>query len=107
MGESRTSILLVSLRDHEGWRPDHPVTCSGSRCTLSTVLLEQVYIAGFDCRLASDARTRRPRRAFTAIASSSPANLGVSYWEGKLIHPRSAAASGRQPKDTGSLVMLA
>jgi hypothetical protein len=30
-----TRILLVSQRPR-GWRPDHPVTCSGSCCTLST-----------------------------------------------------------------------
>jgi hypothetical protein len=30
-----TRILLVSQRPR-GWRPDHPVTCSGNRCTLPT-----------------------------------------------------------------------
>jgi hypothetical protein len=31
----KTHILPVSQRPR-GWRPDHPVTCSGDRCTLPT-----------------------------------------------------------------------
>jgi hypothetical protein len=30
--EPLNSILLVSRP--QGWRPDHPITCSGNRCTL-------------------------------------------------------------------------
>lgn len=38
LDEPAIRILLVSRRPR-GWRPDHPATCSGSRCTLEVFYL--------------------------------------------------------------------
>jgi hypothetical protein len=46
-------ILLV-LRRPRGWRPDHPLTCSASRCTLPT--LTEEYNAPSSGRSARNTR---------------------------------------------------
>ena len=50
-----------SRDDHEGWRPDHPITCSGSRCTLSTSCSNEYTSLGFDWHPQSNARRSHGR----------------------------------------------
>jgi len=77
-----------SRDDHEGWRPDHPITCSGSRCTLSTSCSNEYTSLGFDWHPQWNARrSHGPVRPLSMQGRPTHTATTAYRFDGVLAQP--------------------